>query len=130
MGGKRWLSFALVGLLAAIGVTACGDGGGDDEVVGLVKATDMLRFDPDRLSGRVGQEVDFTFQNDDDSRQHNITFNFILQPPEMNPLSVDVGPNQTRTVRFAIRERPRENFLTFFCRFHITEGMHGRLNLR
>jgi plastocyanin len=132
MGGKRWVLFTLIGLLCTVGLAGCGDGDDDEDVVGLVKATEMSRFVPDTLSARVGEEVNFTLQNDDEDRQHNVTVSFILIPPEMNPLSVDVGPKQTRTVRFTINQRPPggANFLTFFCRFHQAEGMQAKINLR
>jgi plastocyanin len=129
MTGKRFLVYALVGVMAMVGLAGCGGGDDDDErAVGLVKTNKFLRFDPDRVPARVGQETTFTLQNDDD-KQHNITINEVVTEPELNPISVDVGPKQTRAVRFTIRQQPRQDFLTFFCRFHQSEGMQGRLTL-
>jgi plastocyanin len=70
--------------------------------------------------------VAFSFENED-NREHNFTLTFVFVDPD-NFLSVDVPAEQSRTVRFTmVRDRPRDGFLTFYCRFHQQEGMQGRI---
>jgi plastocyanin len=133
MGGRRQLVAAVViGVLATVGLAACGDGddeaGGDVERSGLV-ADDMLRFDPDEFEIELNEEVDFQFVNEDDDRQHNFTISSVFVD-EDTALSVDVAPGGETEVRFTVREQPRDGFLTFYCRFHQSEGMAGRIRVR
>ena len=132
MGGRRWGSMALLGVIATVGLSACG-GGGDDEGESVsrsgVVANDMFRFDPDEFTIDLNEEVEFQLVNEDDDRQHNFSISSVFTDVD-SALSVDVPPDDEREVRFTVRERPRDGFLTFFCRFHQSEGMHGRITVR
>ena len=135
MGGNRWLRGALFGLVAVVavfGLGACGGGSDEpDELTGVVKVKeDFLRFEPEEGTVELNEETFFTFQNTDDI-EHNFTISSIFtDEPGGTALSVDVAPGQSKPVRFTVRERPRDGFITFYCRFHQAEGMHGRLTLK
>ncbi len=133
MGGKRLLTGTLVGVVAVFGLGACGGGGGEEvkELVGVVKVDDQFRrFDPDKATVRLNEETFFTFQNGS-SEEHNFTIASVFTDvPGGTALSVDVPAGQSKPVRFTVRERPRDGFITFYCRFHQGEGMHGRLTLK
>lgn len=133
MGGKRFLTGALVGVIAVLGLAACGGGGDDDpeELTGVMKVKeDFLRFEPEEATIEFNEEIFFTFQNTDDV-EHNFTISSIFTDvPGGTALSVDVPAGQSKPVRFTVRERPRDGFLTFYCRFHQGEGMAGKLTLK
>ena len=131
MRARRWLTTATIGVIAVMGLAACGDGEDDEAqpinrgITAVDKAGD-LRFDPDVVSARLGQEVNFELVNEDE-REHNFTLTFVFTDPD-NFVSVDVPARQSRSVRFTmLRDRPRDGFLTFHCRFHQAEGMQGRI---
>ena len=130
MRGKRWLAYALIGVVATLGLGACGGNGEEkQEVTGLLAAADVggvPRFEPTTVYVRFGQEAAFTYQNKDEKREHSFTLPFIFVDKD-NFLSVDVPPGQSRTIRFPVRERPRDGFLSFYCRFHQGEGMQGKI---
>ena len=133
MEGRRrlhWLATALVGVVAGVGLGACGDGDDDGGAGRLAEltATDMLRFDPEEFTVPFDQEYSFTFVNDDDER-HNFTLSHVFVD-EDSFVNVDVEPNGTAEVSFTVRERPRDGFLTFYCRYHQSQGMAGRITLR
>jgi plastocyanin len=129
MRRRQWASIGLITVLAIVGLSGCG-GNGDDEEGIDIKATKFLRFDPDELRTSLNRETLYVFQNEDDSREHNITIPFIFVDAELTrPVSVDVPSGQTKDVTFTVRERPRDGFLAFYCRFHQAEGMVGRIRL-
>jgi plastocyanin len=130
MRRRHWATVGLITLLAIGGLSGCGGNGDDDEAGVDIRATELLRFDPDQLRTSLNRETVFVFQNGDDSREHNITIPFIFIDAELTrPVSVDVPSGQTRDVTFTVRERPRDGFLAFYCRFHQAEGMVGRIQL-
>lgn len=128
---RHWLTTVVVGMVAIIGLGACG-GGGDDNGgggrIGELSVTNMLRFDPDEFEVPFDQEVSFTFTNDTDER-HNFTLSQVFVDLD-NFVNVDVEADSSTEVRFTVKERPRDGFLTFYCRYHQSEGMSGRITLR
>jgi plastocyanin len=131
MRAKRWVTTAMIGVIATFGLSACG-GGDDDEAQSIgrgIRATSQTgdpRFDPVVVSARLGQEVNFNFENEDE-REHNFTLTFVFTDAD-SFVSVDVPARQSKPVRFMmLRDRPRDGFLTFYCRFHQQEGMQGRI---
>jgi plastocyanin len=128
MRGRRWLTIALVGVLAVFGLGACGGGGGDKALTGLVKANEDHRFDPDEINVRFNRQATFTFQNEDKKVAHNFTLTAIFTDPD-HFLTVDVAPGQTEQIKFTVSQRPRDGFLSFYCRFHQSEGMQGRIKV-
>lgn len=132
MEGRKlhWLATAVVGMVAVVGLSACG--GGDDDGggsgLGELTTTDMLRFEPDELEVPFEREFSFLLRNEDDER-HNFTLSHVFVD-EANFVNVDVEANGTAEVSFIVRERPRDGFLTFYCRYHQSQGMSGRITLR
>ncbi|MFN2506897.1 MAG: hypothetical protein ABR540_22240 [Acidimicrobiales bacterium] len=125
------MATTLIGVTAVLGLSACGDD--DDNAAPCSRdlvATDMLRFEPDECEITFNQEVSFTLENQDDDREHNFNISSVFTDIQGGTaLSVDVPANSSREVKFTVRERPRDGFLTFRCRFHESEGMFGRITV-
>ncbi len=131
MRAKRWVTTAMIGVIAVFGLGACGEDDNADErgalargVVATTKAGEP-RWQPEELEAQLNQEVSFSVTNEDD-REHNFTLTHVFTDPD-NFVEVDVPPQQSRSVRFTIRERPRDGFLSFYCRFHQAQGMQGKI---
>jgi len=131
-GAWRRLAVAVAGVVAVGGLSACG-GGGDDggtSLPGEVKTTSRLRFDPGEFTVRLDRETSFTLVNEDDDREHNFTLTFVFVDAD-NFVSVDVAPGQTAEVTFTVKERPPAGTtFTFYCRFHQSQGMSGKITVR
>ena len=129
MRAKRWVTTALIGVIA-FGLGACESDNEDERgalsrgVVATSKTGDP-RWDPEELEARLNQEVSFSITNED-TREHNFTLTHVFTDPD-NFVNVDVPAGDARSVRFTIRERPRDGFLSFYCRFHQAEGMQGKI---
>jgi plastocyanin len=132
MEGRKlhWLATTVVGMVAVVGLSACGGGDDDDGGAGLgeLTTTDMLRFDPEELEVPFEREFSFLLRNEDDER-HNFTLSHVFVD-EDSFVNVDVEAKGTAEVSFIVRERPRDGFLTFYCRYHQSQGMSGRITLR
>ncbi len=128
---RRSLTAGLLVVVMAVGMSGCGGGDESGPKPDLV-ATKLLRFEPDELNAPFNRQVTWSFKNNDDDRQHNFTLPFVFTDPatKTQNVSVDVRPGQTVDIVFTVTERPREDFLTFFCRFHQADGMNGRIRLR
>jgi plastocyanin len=93
-------------------------------------ATKLLRFNPDHLSVRLNHQVTWTFHNDDKDHQHNFTLSYVFtDATQTQNVSVDVGPGQTKDITFTVTEKPTAGFLTFYCRFHQSDGMNGKITV-
>jgi len=127
---KHWLAPAVVVLVAIVGLGACGggDGGGSAGGLGELTATNMLRYEPDEFEVPFDREFSFTFRNEDNER-HNFTLSQVFVDLD-NFVDVDVEPNSSTLVTFTVKERPRDGFLTFYCTYHQSQGMSGRITLR
>ena len=127
---RHWLATAVVGMVAVVGLGACG--GGDDNGgggrIGELSVTNLLRFDPDEFEVPFDREFSFTFTNDTDER-HNFTLSHVFVDLD-NFVNVDVEPESSTQVTFTVKERPRDGFLTFYCTYHQSQGMSGRITLR
>jgi plastocyanin len=97
--------------------------------VGLneLTATNMLRFEPDQFQVPFEREFSLTFTNNDNQR-HNFTLSHVFVDLD-NFVNVDVEPGESKLVSFTVRERPRDGFFTFYCRYHQSQGMSGRITL-
>ncbi len=131
MRAKRWVTTALIGVIATFGLAACGEGDNEDErgalSRGVVARSDAGEpvWEPEELEARLNQEVSFSVTNED-NREHNFTLTHVFTDPD-NFVNVDVPAGEARPVRFTIRERPRDGFLSFYCRFHQAQGMQGKI---
>ena len=116
-------------VVLSLGLGACG-GGGDEELTADVKIEDdTLRFDPDELEFDLNQETSFTFLNNDDVI-HNVTIPGIAADAQQNAIDMDAPVGQRISVRIpAVANAPRDGFFLFYCKFHQTEGMSGRLRI-
>ncbi len=115
-------------MLPALG--ACGGGGGGDDRTADVSIEDnTLRFEPSSLDIDVNEEQTFTFINRDDT-VHNVTVPGIARDTEQNPVEMDIQPGQRVSVKIpAVASAPRDGFFLFYCKYHQTEGMSGRLKV-
>lgn len=118
----------LVGLTMTFGMAACG-GGDDNELTADVTMDDTLRYDPDELEMSLNEETTFTFVNRD-NEVHNITVPGLSNDLEQNAIEVDVQPGQRGTLMLPkVTTAPRDGFYLFYCKYHQTEGMSGRLKI-
>ena len=115
-------------MLPALG--ACGGGGGGDDRTADVSIKDnTLRYEPSSLDIDLNQEQTFTFINRDDT-VHNVTVPGIARDTEQNPVEADIQPGQRVSVKIpAVASAPRDGFFLFYCKYHQTEGMSGRLKV-
>ena len=126
-GGRAVVS-GLLSLSMMLGMAACG-GGGDDELTADVTMDDTLRYDPKELDMNLNEETTFTFRNKDD-KVHNITVPGLSNDVEQNAIEIDVQPGQRGTLRLPkVTQAPRDGFYLFYCKYHQTEGMSGRLKI-
>ncbi|MDQ3978792.1 MAG: cupredoxin domain-containing protein [Actinomycetota bacterium] len=133
MRAKRWVTTAMIGVIAIFGLGACAETDNEDERGALARGvvatstTGDPRWQPEELEAQLNQEVSFSVTNEDD-REHNFTLTHVFTDAD-NFVRVDVPAQQSRSVRFTIRERPRDGFLSFYCRFHQAQGMVGKIIL-
>ena len=117
-----------LGLTMAFGMAACGGGGGD-ELTADVTMDDTMRYDPNELEINLNEETTFTFVNKD-NEVHNITVPGLSNDIEQNAIEVDVQPGQRGTLKLPkVTTAPRDGFFLFYCKYHQTEGMSGRLKI-
>ena len=117
-----------LGLTMTFGMAACG-GGDDDELTADVTMDSTLRYDPNELEMNLNEETTFTFVNRD-NEVHNITVPGLSNDVEQNPIEVDVQPGERGTLKLPkVTTAPRDGFYLFYCKYHQTEGMSGRLKI-
>ena len=90
---------------------------------------DTLRYDPNELEINLNEETTFTFLNKDNT-VHNITVPGLSNDIEQNAIEVDVAPGQRGTLKLPkVTTAPRDGFFLFYCKYHQTQGMSGRLKI-
>jgi plastocyanin len=118
----------LVGLAMVFGMAACG-GGGDDGPTADVTMDSTLRYDPSTLEINLNEENTFTFLNKD-NKVHNITVPGMSNDNDQNAIEIDVQPGQRGTLKLPkVTTAPRDGFFLFYCKYHQTQGMSGRLKI-
>ncbi len=118
----------LLSLVMVVALAACG-GGGDDGPTADVSMDDTLRYDPNELEINLNEENTFTFVNRD-NEVHNITVPGLSNDIEQNPIEVDVQPGQRGTLKLPkVSAAPRDGFFLFYCKYHQTEGMSGKIRI-
>ena len=131
MRAKRWVTTAMIGVTATFGLAACGGGGGNESRPLLTRGIfanskeSVPRFNPEEVRAPLNQEISFNFENTD-NREHNFTLTMVFIDPD-HFVNVDVPAKQSKNIRFTIKDRPRDGFLSFYCRFHQQEGMQGKI---
>jgi plastocyanin len=126
--GARVVVSGLLSLSMVLGMAACG-GGDKDELTADVTMDDTLRYDPRELEINLNEETTFTFLNKDDT-VHNITVPALSTDVEQNAIEIDVQPGQRGTLKLpAVTQAPRDGFFLFYCKYHQSEGMSGRLKI-
>ena len=117
-----------LGLTMAFGLAACGGGDGN-ELTADVTMDDTLRYDPNELEINLNEETTFTFVNRD-NEVHNITVPALSNDIEQNAIEIDVQPGQRGTLKLPkVTTAPRDGFFLFYCKYHQTQGMSGRLKI-
>lgn len=125
MRARKLVLFGMVAVLLG----ACGGGGGDDRTADVTIKDNTLRFEPSSLEIDLNQEQTFTFINRDDI-VHNVTVPAIFQDAEQNPVAADIQPGERVSVKVpAVAGAPRDGFFLFYCKYHQTDGMSGRLKI-
>ncbi len=118
-----------LGLAMAFGMAACGGGGGDELTADVTMDDETLRYDPNELEMNLNEETTFTFVNRDD-QVHNVTVPALSNDIEKNAIEIDVQPGQRGTLKLPkVTTAPRDGFFLFYCKYHQTEGMSGRLKI-
>ena len=126
-GGRAVLS-GLLAMSMVLAMAACGGGGGN-KLTADVNMDDTLRFDPNELKINLNEETTFTFLNKD-NKVHNITVPALSNDIEQNAIDVDVQPGQRGTVKLPkVTQAPRDGFFLFYCKYHQTQGMSGKLKI-
>ena len=116
-----------VGALMIMGMAACGGGG--DGLTADVTMNDQLRFDPTSLEINLNEDNTFTFVNRDNV-VHNVTVPGLSNDIEQNAIEVDVEPGQRGTLKLPkVTTAPRDGFFLFYCKYHQTQGMSGRIKI-
>ena len=117
-----------LGLTLTFGMAACG-GGDDNELTADVTMDDTLRYDPSELEINLNEDTTFTFLNKD-NKLHNITVPALSNDIEQHAIEVDVEPGQRGTLKLPkVTTAPRDGFFLFYCKYHQTQGMSGKLKI-
>ena len=129
----KWAKMVIsgfLGLTMAFGLAACGGGGDDELTADVTMAMDeTLRYEPNELDMNLNEETTFTFVNKDD-KVHNVTVPALSNDAEQNAIEIDVAPGQRGTLKLPkVTTAPRDGFFLFYCKYHQSEGMSGRLKI-
>ncbi|MGI8982938.1 MAG: plastocyanin/azurin family copper-binding protein [Acidimicrobiales bacterium] len=125
--GSRLAVGGLLSLSMIMGTAACG--GGDSGPRGDVSMDDTLRFSPNKIGINLDEEATFTFVNRDNV-VHNITVPALSNDAEQNAIEIDVAPGQRGTLKLPkVSSAPRDGFFLFYCKYHQTQGMSGRITV-
>lgn len=130
MRGKRLLASCAT-VVMAVSLAACGGDDDDDggQTLGAEREAEEAelvardnRFEPRELRAKQGQEITFTFHNEDEVK-HNFRLAFL-------DIDQDVDPGQSVDIKLTATEPPENlDFYYFFCKYHQTEGMQGQLKV-
>jgi plastocyanin len=113
-----------------LGSGACGGGGGSsDKRADVTVKANTLRFEPDELDISLNKEDTFTFANNDNV-VHNVTIPALSNDKEQNAIDMDMKPGERIAVKIpAVGTAPRDGFFLFYCKYHQTSGMSGRIKI-
>lgn len=127
--GRGW-RLAVGGLLSlamVLATAACG--GGDSGPQGDVSMNDTLRYSPNKIEINLDEETTFTFVNRDNV-VHNVTVPGLSNDIEQNAIDVDVAPGGRGTLKLPkVTQVPRDGFFLFYCKYHQTQGMSGKITV-
>ena len=124
----RTVISGFLGLTLTFGMAACGGGNGD-KLTADVTMDDTLRYNPAELKIRLNEETTFTFLNKD-NKVHNITVPALSNDVEQTAIEIDVQPGQRGTLKLPkVTTAPRDGFFLFYCKYHQTQGMSGKLKI-
>jgi plastocyanin len=117
-------------VVTALGLVGCSSSDNDPNADVKIKREATKRFDPDELRISLNQETSFSFYNDD-TTIHNVTIPAIFTDDKQTAVDVDIPPGQRVSVKIpAQTTAPRDGFFLFFCKYHQTQGMTGRLKVQ
>ena len=112
-----------------LGSGACGGGGSSAKRADVTVKANTLRFEPNELDISLNKEDTFTFANNDNV-VHNVTIPALSNDKEQNAIDMDMKPGERIAVRIpAVGTAPRDGFFLFYCKYHQTSGMSGRIKI-
>jgi plastocyanin len=113
----------LLGLVMLVGLTGCGGGGSSDSGKRADVTVDSTnRFSPNKVEISLNQADSITFLNKD-KKVHNVTVPAFA-------IDMDMQPGQRIEVKIpSVSTQPRDNFISFYCKYHQTEGESGRITV-
>jgi uncharacterized cupredoxin-like copper-binding protein len=122
---KQWLTLMSVALVAVLAVAACGsddddNDGGNAELTGTpVSMKDSMRFEPNALTVKAGDEVQIALSNDG-AIKHNMSI-------EDADVDKDLDGGDSTTVTFTAPDSPGE--YKIYCNIpgHEAAGMTATL---
>ena len=117
-------------VVTSLGLVGCGSSDKDPNADVKIKREATKRFDPDELRISLNEETSFSFYNDDDT-VHNVTIPAMFTDDKQTNIDVDIPVGQRVSVKIpAQTQAPRDGFFLFFCKYHQTQGMTGRLKVK
>jgi len=118
----RTVMAGVLGLVMLFGLTGCGGSSSDSGKRADVTVDSTDRFSPNKLEISVNQADSFTFLNKD-KKVHNVTIPAFA-------IDMDIQPGQRIDVKIpTVATVPRDGFLSFYCKYHQTEGESGRITI-
>ena len=120
MSGKRAVVGLLVGAMVVVGGAACGKSKSSSSGTTTLEAyASPFRFEPRAINAKVGQPIKISVEN-----KSNVEHNFSVRT-----LSVSKDIEKGKTVDVPAFTPTRAETLTFFCKYHESQGMTGTINV-
>ncbi|MDQ6725993.1 MAG: cupredoxin domain-containing protein [Actinomycetota bacterium] len=118
----RTVMTGLLGLVMLLGLTGCGGSSSATGKRADVTVDSTNRFTPNTVEISLNHEDSFTFLNKD-KIVHNVTI------PDF-AIDMDIQPGQRIDVKIpSISTVPRDGFISFYCKYHQSQGESGRINI-
>ena len=128
MRARKTVGAGLI-VMTSLGLVGCGSSDHDPKADVKINREATKRFDPDELQISLNQETSFSFYNDDDT-VHNVTIPAMFTDDKQTNIDVDIPKGQRVSVKIpAQTQAPRDGFFLFYCKYHQSQGMTGRIKV-